>query len=63
MQSQAFFHKTFGGGGGTCFWGQYLVPIGDRDRWGEGLALGMESDEGDLEKLSAEAKNASLQQN
>ena len=52
-----FFHKIFGGG--LAFGDDFSVPVGDGVRRGEGgLTPGMESDEGDLEKLSAKAKNA-----
>ena len=46
------FHIIFGGG----------LAFEDGVRWG-GLMLGTKSDEGDLDKLSAEAKNGPLQQN
>ena len=57
-----FFHKIFGGGdllSRTIFWS----PLGTASDGG--LTSGLESDHmrGDLEKLSAEAKNAPLQQN
>ena len=46
-------------GGGTCFRGQFFSPPqGQSQMGGGGLASGTESDEGYLEKLSAEAKNA-----
>ena len=41
--------------GGTCYGGDLLS--------GDDFRSPSESDEGDLEKLSAEAKNAPLQQN
>ena len=33
-KTSGFFPQNFGGGGGTCFRGQFSVPIGDGVRWG-----------------------------
>ena len=60
--ASGFFHKIFGGG--LAFGDDFWSPSGTerQSQMGE-LTSGMESDEGDMEKLSAEAKNAPQQQN
>ena len=47
------------GGGGLAFGDDVRFPSGTESDVGWHLCRGMESDEGDLEKLSADAKNAS----
>ena len=53
-----FFHKIFVGG--LVFGDDFLVLIWDGVIWGVGPTTGMVSDEGDLEKMTTKAKNASL---
>ena len=53
------FSQNFWWGGGDLLSGTIFGPHWDRVRWGR-LASGTESDEGGLEKISAEAKNTPL---
>ena len=50
------FHKFFGGG--YLLFGTIFSPRRGQSQMGGALTSGTESDEGDLEKLSTEAKNA-----
>ena len=58
-----FFSQNFWWGGGTCFRGQFLVPVGTESDGGGNLHQGRSQIWGDLEKLSTEAKNGPQQQN
>ena len=50
-------------GWGTCFRERFSVPVRDGVRWGGGLALGMESNEGGLRKIVRWGQKCPLQQN
>ena len=62
MKTQTFFFTKFLVGGGDLLSGTIFGPHRGWSQMG-GLASGTEADEGDLKILSAEAKNAPLQQN
>ena len=59
MDRSGFFHKIFGGRRDLFFGDDFSVPVEDGVRWG-GSCQRQSQMRGNLEKLSAEAKNTPI---